>query len=347
MCNIAGYVGSERAAPILLKMMKEQEGFLGGFYSGLATLHEGKIYYAKLTGDVDRLIANTNAMELPGSIGIIHSRSKSGGGDEWSHPFVGIKNGEVVTAYVANGSIGCFQPRKAELNDVAMRLFEEGYSFPSAVKSDDGKYQRLPDGRAIHMSDTMCQLILAHMDQGKEISNAMTDAFCEMPSEIVGLLLSVSDPNAIYWSRVNMPMFVGFAEHGAYLSSTPTAIPSDAKEYSLLPACSSGVVRAGEYTEAPYQTPPARVAPMRADLCELVEHRVRELLTEREMNASELVKTLRPMLLERGEWDCAPTAAMLYETLNTLMRQGLLQSKICRVDGAFEDLDAPKIYMRL
>ena len=86
---------------------------------------------------------------------------------------------------------------------------------------------------------------------------------------------------------------------------------------------------------------------MRDDLCELVKHRVRELLTEREMNASELVKTLRPMLLERGEWDCVPTAAMLYETLNELKRQGLLQSKIRRVDGAFEGLDAPKIYMRL
>ena len=115
MCNIAGYVGSERAAPILLKMMKEQEGFLGGFYSGLATLHEGKIYYAKLTGDVNRLLSETNAADLPGSIGIIHSRSKSGGGDEWAHPFVGLKNGEAVTAYVANGSIGCFRPRKTEL----------------------------------------------------------------------------------------------------------------------------------------------------------------------------------------------------------------------------------------
>ena len=30
MCNVAGYIGSERAAPILLDMMEKQEGFGGG-----------------------------------------------------------------------------------------------------------------------------------------------------------------------------------------------------------------------------------------------------------------------------------------------------------------------------
>ncbi len=52
MCNIAGYVGTQPAAPLLIKMMRQQEGLCGGYYSGIATLHEGKIYYAKLTGDV-------------------------------------------------------------------------------------------------------------------------------------------------------------------------------------------------------------------------------------------------------------------------------------------------------
>jgi hypothetical protein len=36
MCNIAGYVGSRRAAPIILEMLRREEGFAGGFYSGLA-----------------------------------------------------------------------------------------------------------------------------------------------------------------------------------------------------------------------------------------------------------------------------------------------------------------------
>ena len=45
MCNIAGYVGEKRAAPILIEMMKKQEGFAGGYYTGIATIHKGKIYH--------------------------------------------------------------------------------------------------------------------------------------------------------------------------------------------------------------------------------------------------------------------------------------------------------------
>ena len=105
MCNIAGYVGNgkKEAAPILLEMLRAQEGYAGGYYTGIATIHEGKMYYAKLTGDVQRLIDETDAASLPGSIGIIHSRSKSGGSDEWAHPFVGSRDGEAKIAYVANG----------------------------------------------------------------------------------------------------------------------------------------------------------------------------------------------------------------------------------------------------
>ena len=69
MCNIAGYAGTRPAAPILLEMLRVQEGMCGGYYSGIATVHQGKIYYAKLTGDVPRLEALTNAASLPGNLG--------------------------------------------------------------------------------------------------------------------------------------------------------------------------------------------------------------------------------------------------------------------------------------
>ena len=115
MCNIAGYVGERRAAPILLEMLKREEGFEGGYSTGIATLHEGKIYYAKLVGDVDRLTSLTEAASLPGNIGIIHSRSGGREGAEWAHPFIAKKNGEIVTAYIANGAQGFFRQFKRKL----------------------------------------------------------------------------------------------------------------------------------------------------------------------------------------------------------------------------------------
>lgn len=42
MCNIAGYIGEQQAAPILIEMIREQEGLDAGFYTGIATIHEVK-----------------------------------------------------------------------------------------------------------------------------------------------------------------------------------------------------------------------------------------------------------------------------------------------------------------
>ena len=48
MCNMAGYVGERKAAPILIDMLRAQEALNGGYYTGIATIYEGKIYYRKL-----------------------------------------------------------------------------------------------------------------------------------------------------------------------------------------------------------------------------------------------------------------------------------------------------------
>ena len=87
MCNIAGYVGARRAAPILIEMLKRQEFYDGGMATGIATIHEGKLYFRKVLGDVETLLRETDALELPGTIGIIHSRP-GGGYLHFGHPHI-------------------------------------------------------------------------------------------------------------------------------------------------------------------------------------------------------------------------------------------------------------------
>jgi len=82
MCNIAGYVGTKPAAPILIDMLRREEGWDSGYYTGMVTLHDGKLHHAKQTGDLALLLHATNAASLPGTIGLIHGRSPSGGGDK-------------------------------------------------------------------------------------------------------------------------------------------------------------------------------------------------------------------------------------------------------------------------
>ena len=345
MCNIAGYVGSRRAAPIIMEMLRREEGFAGGYYSGLATMCEGKIFSEKLTGDVTRLVGTTHAIECPGNIGIAHSRSRSGGGDEWAHPFIGLRDGEARIAYVANGSLGCFAERLSEFSDLTLRLAEEGYTYLSRTFGVETKrYPTLADGSAVHMSDTMCQLILRNLVSGMDSVAAMEAAFCEMPSEIVGLLLNLKEPDSIAFSRINMPMFLAFAEHGAYLASTPLAFPDDAGEPILLPAGSSGRVFADRFEATKYKKRPASIAPIDAALIAKAYAKVREVLSTTEKTFSELCREVAPLFPKA---DCKPTAALTYQILYALKRENVLVLTEKRVPGAREDLDAPKLYMQI
>ncbi len=343
MCNIAGYVGSRRAAPIIMEMLRREEGFAGGYYSGLATMCDGKIFSEKLTGDVTRLVSATRALECPGNIGIAHSRSKSGGGDEWAHPFLGLRDGEARIAYVANGSLGCFAERLPEFSNLTLRLADGGYTYLSRTFGvETNRYPTLADGSAVHMSDTMCQLILRNLVSGMDSVAAMEAAFCEMPSEIVGLLLNLTEPDSIAFSRINMPMFLAFSEHGAYLASTPLAFPEDAGEPILLPAGSSGRVFADRFEAKKYQNRPASIAPIDSALLAKAYAKIREVLSTAEKTFSELCREVTPFFEQA---DCQPKAALTYQILYALKRENALALTEKRVPGARNDLDAPKLYM--
>lgn len=341
MCNIAGYVGTKQAAPILIEMIKQQEGYNGGFYTGIATLHEGKIYSAKLTGATDRLLALTEAAKLPGSIGVIHSRTKSGGGDEWAHPFLAYCNGTPFCAYVANGNVGCYRNRLPEFNEIAQQLYDSGFPLPSRIQIDPPAYIQLKDGTSVHMSDVMCQLIARQLKSETDYATAMTNAFCEMPSEIVGLLLSLDTPDRITYARFNMPMSVAFAAHGAYLASSPLAFPTDAGEPTLLSANSSGFVLHDRFCSIKMPTPPHDVTPLTADLRAKAYQAVRAALEENEMIYADLSKEIvRPLFEGEG---LRSTAALTYDTLLALKKQGLLKERVDTIEGAFPHLTAPKV----
>ena len=345
MCNIAGYVGKKRAAPILMEMLKKEEGYDAGFYSGIATIHNGKIHYAKLTGDCSRLEMETNALSLPGTIGVIHGRTQSGGGDKWAHPFVTERNGEPILAYVANGCAGIFKDRTEEYNALTEQMLNQGYSMLSRDKGDCIRYQVLSDGSAVHMSDAMCQLIARHMDEGADEVKAMERAFCQMPSEIVGLLLSLSQPNAITYSRINMPMFVGFCEHGAYIASSPTAFPTDAGEPQALHARSSGQLYANAYTVVPYEKPTMFVEPITPEIrCKAYET-VLATLKQGEPKIFPKVRKAVESLFPEGS--CKPAALLAYEILYLLEKQGKLKIQTIRVAGVQDGLTAPKILLSM
>ena len=350
MCNIAGYVGERQAAPILIEMLRREEGIDAGFYTGIATLHEGKIYYRKVVGDLDTLLRETDAASLPGNIGIIHSRTPSGGPREWSHPFVsaGKFGTEPSVAYVANGGSGIFKSRDPEYNLLAEKLIGEGYKMDSEIELDDGIYNRLSNGKMVHMSDVMCALIAKEIDLGHYPSDAMENAFSAMPGDIVGLLLSLKAPDRIFWSKISRPMNLSYASHGAYLSTTTIAFPEDALTAPVkLPVLSAGYVTKDSFEAKKFKNPPTEVAGADLAILHKIYSKAESLLSDgkarhiNEINA--ISKEFLPVLTDK---QTAYTQAS-YEVLEALYRDGKLEIVKENVPGARENETAPRFKFKL
>ena len=344
MCNMAGYVGRKRAAEVLIDMMLREEGLAGGYFTGIATLDDGKIAHAKLVGDTRRLLALTDAETLGGNVGIMHSRSKALGNDERAHPFFGRNDkGEVDVAYIANGGMGHFSYRAEERNEITKRLMAEGYEMRSRMKAKAGSHPDLGDGTSVHVSDTMCQLIYKNIKSGMPAREALASAFATMPGEIAGLLLSPGVADGVVFARINMPIFVAFAPHGAYIASTALAFPEDAGEPTLIPACSSGIIRADGYEVFPFEEMPAVLEHTDADIRSRAYTEICRLLSERDCIFADLYKGIDHLFSS----EIYQREPLSYEVLHSLMRRGMLSRWDVRVDGIVPGIDAPQTRLRL
>ena len=152
MCNIAGYVGERQAAPILIEMLRKQQIYDGGFSTGVATVHEGKLYYRKVVGDVDTLLRETDALSLPGTIGIAHTRPA--GDKNLPHPYVSMDGRMAV---VTNGNT----PRNhySYLTDNVIALLEEnGYKFSTEMPYPKEGFPSLSNGHAVSPAEARVHL---------------------------------------------------------------------------------------------------------------------------------------------------------------------------------------------
>ncbi len=345
MCNIAGYVGTKQAAPILVDMLKKQEGLAGGYYTGIVTYHEGQFYSYKLTGDTQKLLDTYDVLNMPGTIGIIHSRSKSGGGDEWAHPFIGRDlEGNVLNYYVANGSTGYFSYLKEEFARLAQELFDEGYQYDSRVFLEEERYQTLRDGSKVHMSDVKAQEIARAMSGGMAAAAAMELCYCKVPSELVGLMLMTHTPGGIAYAATNMPMAAARADHGMYLASTALALPEDGRYVQQLPVNAAGYVYADRFEMVPFKNPPADLAMMDAGVIRRAYNIVENELKTGEKSCKELRVAVKAAIFGDAY---APTLRTVYEVLYAMHREGRITLRNAQVEGAFPHLTAPKTFISL
>ncbi len=340
MCVMAGYMGKRNAAPILLEMLKKTEGFDGGYYTGIATIHEGKLHYAKLMGDTARLEVLTDAAQLPGTIGIIHSRTCGGGDDTWAQPFIS-DNGNM--AYIANGSKGRFADTYE--TGFADMLEAAGYVYTSKADLDVKTSPMLSDGKRVHTSEFKAHGISYWMQNGYSPRAAMEKMFCEYPGEIVGLMLHASVADRIFVARVNQPMMVGFGEGECFLATNAVAFPENSGIREICPVepnVSCEVTKDSIYV-TPFKNPPCTVAPVSPEIWHRAYTGISEKL-KAEAGTPCLFTDFRAVVSALFPEDSAPPLNfIIYETLRSLYAQKRICFAVTRTVNKFTGLEAPKV----
>jgi glucosamine--fructose-6-phosphate aminotransferase (isomerizing) len=203
MCGIFGCILKDgNAAPIMHAALKRLE-YRGYDSVGEATIHNGKLYIKKDQGKIDEVHNIRNLDDLPGNIGIGHTRWATHGAplEVNAHPHVDC-SGQM--AVVHNGIIENFTELRLELEN-------RGHIFKS--KTD---------------TEVIAHLIEENLKANPSLS--LADAILEAARRLEGsyaiAVISVREPNKIICARHESPLVIGVNENAVYCASDiPAFLP--------------------------------------------------------------------------------------------------------------------------
>lgn len=201
MCGIFGCVlKNGDAAPIIHAALKRLE-YRGYDSVGEVTIHEGKLFIKKDQGKIDEVHAIHNLDDLPGRIGIGHTRWATHGAptEVNAHPHTDCNE---QIAVIHNGIIENFSTLKKELE-------EHGHIFRS--KTD---------------TEIISHLIEERLNEGLTFVEAVRSAVERLDGSYAIAAVSLKEPDKIICARKESPLVVGVAENAVYCASDiPAFLP--------------------------------------------------------------------------------------------------------------------------
>jgi len=203
MCGIFGcIINGEKAAPAIHAGLKRLE-YRGYDSVGEATIYEGKLHIKKDRGMIDEVHIVHNLDDLPGTIGIGHTRWATHGAplEVNAHPHVDC-SGQI--AVVHNGIIDNFIELKTELEN-------RGHVFKS--KTDTEVIAHLIEDN-----------LRANPSAG--LANAVLEAVKKLDGSYAVAAISATEPNKIVCARYESPLVIGINEKAVYFASDiPAFLP--------------------------------------------------------------------------------------------------------------------------
>ena len=210
MCGIIGYVGREKAAPILLDGLARME-YRGYDSAGVAVRSEEHgLQVKKSTGRLQVLSDMIHGgADLEGCLGIGHTRWATHGepNDINAHPHVS-ENGAI--ALVHNGIIENYLEIKEHLQKL-------GVVFTSDTDSE-----------------VVAQLLEYHYNECHSMLEAVGRCLRRIEGSYALGIICADYPNALIAARKDSPLILGFGEEGNYLASDVTAIIKHTRDVAYM-----------------------------------------------------------------------------------------------------------------
>jgi len=197
MCGIVGYIGKQKAVPILIEGLKRLE-YRGYDSAGISVLNEEKVATFKAVGKVANLENKISGKNIDGTVGIAHTRWATHGKpcDKNSHPHCDC-NGNIFLVH--NGIVENYQ----ELKD---GLIKKGHRFSSETDTE----------------------VIAHLIEEFNRRLDFKDSVLETLKLLRGTyglaIISKKEPNKIIAARFGSPLVLGLGKEEYIIASDISAV---------------------------------------------------------------------------------------------------------------------------
>ncbi len=230
MCGIIGYVGKQKAAPIILESLRRLE-YRGYDSAGLAIIRDHQLLTRKRKGRIDEGLAKLLSAEpLDGQLGLGHTRWATHGppSDENSHPHCD-QSGRI--AVVHNGVIENYERLRDQL---------KGHHFLSVTDTEV----------LAHVIGEHYAKLAGKNGDVHPLAQAVMNALREVIGAY-GIAVICSDhPDVIVGARRGSPLIVGVGDGENFLASDANAIAPHTRQVVYLNDYDVVTLRAGQFKVA-------------------------------------------------------------------------------------------------
>lgn len=206
MCGIVGYIGKQKAVPILINGLKSLE-YRGYDSAGIALLSNEKIDVIKDKGRVSNLESDSLINTLKSTIGIGHTRWATHGIPSKinSHPHL---NNKQTIAVVHNGIIENY-------NELKTKLLKNNYKLLSETDSEV-----IPN--------------LIDLNNNGNILEAISKTLKELKGSYALGIISTELPDKIIIAKKNNPIVIGKGQNEFFIASDIPAIAKHTQNFYFL-----------------------------------------------------------------------------------------------------------------